>query len=372
MNIFTTQLTANTPSLATPPVTPIVLLDAIVRSKHNYLSSKESIIYLVRTVMTRIDVFTNDECDLPVDKMNEVIAQFDDEPSFDNNITTLFSILLLLIIRGRKEKKVTTSISMDDGDEVKTHDHLLETLFQQITSFISQWSKLIQTDPQVLTRLLEMIHTCLASFPLDLSLPSIVQFLTDYMQTVMSYSTEGYLSDNPTDFFLQLVEFISSLAEQGIEPTAAIQQNLPNLFGPFFGVRRHNVSCQLLEYGYLSVCSQHKKALLTEGIDKIVSLWHLFPSIDRKMADERALYIHKTSLEICEDILTELVTSLPLPGTPIPVDSNKGQQFFEEEDAVKKEIFEVSEEERQRDKDGRILVLLRLLELACAMVSSPS
>ena len=377
VNIFTAQLSTNTlSSLATPHVTPIVLLDAIISSKHKHLpqmvTSKESIIYLVRAVMIRIESFNNTKCVIPIDRINNVIAQFNNGVTLDNNIATFFNIIIILLTR-RKELKETNDTKDDDNNEILPYDYLVEKLFQQITLFIDQWSKLIQTDPLVLTRLLEMIHTCLSSSSLDQTLPSIVLFLTDYLQTLISYSTEGYLSNNPTGFFLKLLEFISSLAEQDIEPAIAIQQNLPNLFGPFFGVQHHHVSCMLLEYGYLSVCSQHKKALLTDGINKTVSLWRLFPTLDRKMADKRALYVHSTSLEICEDILTELISFLPLSDSPpIPIMSdNSGNQLVEKEmDVVRaEELFEINEEERQRDNDGRILVLLRLLELACAMVS---
>lgn len=68
----------------------------------------------------------------------------------------------------------------------------------------------------------------------------------------------GYLSNSPSEFFLELIEFVTSLVEHGTSPSQALQSNLPNLFGPLFGIRDHSVSCQLLEYGSLAACSQHK------------------------------------------------------------------------------------------------------------------
>ncbi len=68
----------------------------------------------------------------------------------------------------------------------------------------------------------------------------------------------GYLSNSPSEFFLELMEFVTTLVEHGTPPYQALQTNLPNLFGPVFGVHDHSVSCQLLEYGSLAVCSQHK------------------------------------------------------------------------------------------------------------------
>ena len=71
-------------------------------------------------------------------------------------------------------------------------------------------------------------------------------------------NSAGYLTNSPGDFFSDLIEFITSLAEQGIPPIKAVQNNLPNLFGPAFGVSSNRVLCKLLEFGYLSICSQHQ------------------------------------------------------------------------------------------------------------------
>ncbi len=57
---------------------------------------------------------------------------------------------------------------------------------------------------------------------------------------------------------MELLGYISTLVEQGTPPLTALQTNLPNLFGPAFGIRSHAISSSLLQYGSLAVCSQHK------------------------------------------------------------------------------------------------------------------
>ena len=112
--------------------------------------------------------------------------------------------------------------------------------------------------PSVAAKLLSLIHTVLSFNPLHNSLPEAISFLDKPLSLLMAYSTEGYLSNSPGEFLVQLLEFIASLVEQGSSLDEALQTNLPNLFGPAFGIRSHAVSCKLLEFGYLAVCSQHK------------------------------------------------------------------------------------------------------------------
>lgn len=112
--------------------------------------------------------------------------------------------------------------------------------------------------PSVAIKLLSLIHTVLSFKPLDQSLPEAITFLKTSLPILMTYSTEGYLSDSPAEFLEQLLEFITSVVEQGSSLDEALQTNLPNLFGPAFGIRSHAVACKLLEFGYLSMCSQHK------------------------------------------------------------------------------------------------------------------
>ena len=130
-------------------------------------------------------------------------------------------------------------------------------------SLFGQWREMGEANPQarhpsVAAKLLSLVHTVLSFIPLHHSLPEAIFFLKQPLSVLMAYSTEGYLSDSPSEFLIQLFEFITSLVEQGSTLDEALQTNLPNLFGPAFGIRSHAVSCKLLEYGYLSVCSQHK------------------------------------------------------------------------------------------------------------------
>ena len=98
---------------------------------------------------------------------------------------------------------------------------------------------------------------------IKLVIKSIVVFLHRMVLDIKSlvntlHACAGYLSDSPHEFLVELLEFVASLAEQGTPPLRVLQTNLPNLFGPVFGIRSHAVSCKLLEYGYLAVCSQHQ------------------------------------------------------------------------------------------------------------------
>ena len=345
--------------------------------------------------------------------VKEAMLSLKQNTMFEENIALVFDIVILLIARGREfeeteekeEKEKEEEISDEDEDLQFSLKTLSIELFTKLLAFFKQWSEEIKTDPNVVTKLLEMAHTCLSSQPIIKSLPIVVEFFTSYIETLMAYSSEGYLSDNSTAFFLQLLEFLSSLSEQGIPPIQAIQNNLPNLFGPFFGVHNHSVSCALLEYGYLSACSQHKKALLGEGLEHLVNVWRLFPALDKKLIQERASRVHAITLDICEGILNEILLSLPIteevssslevsPDDHVTdgneVTDKSGDNFIHNEGDMQsttgshdKELeeeietlqeeddhvtWELSDDERQRDKDGRVLVLLRLLELACTMV----
>ena len=380
--VYIAQLPSNTPPITKLPSTTAALLDQVLRSSIGKFSN-DSLSIQLRAVVSQLKEFTEYDCQVPAhsltDVVSDVVSCFNDGPSLDSNTLCLFDILLLVMLRGREvvsweeemEEAKDLLISEDQEENKQEPFQILSCkLFKQIAIFLRQWSKQIQADPCVIGKLLEMVHTSLSSSPLVQSLPATVHFLTNYLETLMSYSTEGYLSDIPMAFFWQLLEFVSSLAEQGIEPMKAIQYNLPNLFGPFFGVRHHLVSCQLLEYGYLSVCSQHKDALLKEGIEKLVSLWHLFPDIDLKVAEEKALKMHSASLEVCEGIMEELIAFLPLPHVPVPTrpDKDLTPPLEGARNESEEEEEEISEETRQRDRKCRITVLLRLLELACAMV----
>ena len=300
--------------------------------------------------LTQLACFTDDiaSMSLTSEVANEILQLsfiFSSHPTeFEQCMSLLVNITLLLTCK-------------------ESNSELTTQLYSELTKLFKEWSSRLRTEPTIATRLMDLVYVLLSSHPVTLSLSITVDFIRRYVNVLMTYCTEGYLSDNPKEFFDQLIEFISSLSEHGIKPDEAIQENLANLFGPFFGVRSHSVSCRLLEFGYLSICSQHKKLLLTEGIHHIVNVWRLFPPIDKVIIQETAAIIHHRSLKVCESILNDIISKLPI-GEPESHDMSH-DDYEEEED-----IFPIqpTEMERLRDNDLRTLVLVRLLELACAMV----
>lgn len=262
-------------------------------------------------------------------------------------------------------------------------------LFSKLASVLKDWWEKAGPATHISIPLLRMIYVILSIGPRSKSLPRVVTFVDSNLSVLVTYSTDGYLSDNPTAFFQELLEFISSLAEQGIDPIVAIQTNLPNLFGPVFGVRSHAVSCLILEYGYLAICSQHKKALLGEGLHFLVKVWKLFPPLDLARAQSMARLQHLESLCVCREVLEDLITLLPISKAPASSESGSFQQggsgVAVEADSVKKEgcgmrhvlssdsalelSRPVTDEERHRDKAERVGLLVDLLRLACAIVS---
>ena len=300
--------------------------------------------------LTQLACFTDDiaSMSLTSEVANEILQLsfiFSTHPTeFEQCMSLLVNITLLLTLK-------------------EPNNDLTTQLYLELTKLFKEWSSRLRTEPNIATRLMSLVYVVLSSHPVTISLSITVDFIRQYVDILMTYCTEGYLSDNPKEFFDQLIEFISSLSEHGITPSEAIQVNLPNLFGPFFGVHSHSVSYRLLEFGYLSVCSQHKKPLLTEGIHHIVNIWRLFPPIDKVVIQERAAIVHYSSLKVCESILNDIISELPI-GEPESHDMSH-DDYEEEEDIFPIEPTEV---ERLRDNDLRTLVLVRLLELACAMV----
>lgn len=150
-------------------------------------------------------------------------------------------------------------------NSLKMHAHVSIRLLTWLRVSL-QWNEMCEASAtskktqcsSMAAKLLSLMHTELSFNPLHDSLPNAIRFLDQSLSLLMAYSTEGYLSDSPAEFLEQLLEFITSLVEQGSSLDEALQTNLPNLFGPAFGIRSHAVSCKLLEFGYLAVCSQHK------------------------------------------------------------------------------------------------------------------
>jgi len=115
-----------------------------------------------------------------------------------------------------------------------------------------------------------------------------------------------------------------------------------------------------------------RKALLTEGLNFLFKVFRLFPPIDEIKGKKKAAKLRKEALEASHFIVEELLTSLPLDhgeeedagrmGGGVSEDRSR---TFSCEDS---ENLDVSNEERMADKEKRKLILLSLLELACAMV----
>lgn len=231
----------------------------------------------------------------------------------------------------------------------------------------------------------------LSRFPLEQSLPNTIEFLRNCLPLLLGYCTEGYLSDSPIQFLLHLLMFVRTLAEHGISPDKAMQTSLPNLVGPFFGVRDHTVLCQLLQYGSLSVASQHHKALLTQGLQYMVEVWRLFPSAEQTHEQSLAKYRQAEALAVSSEILDNLLSAMPLGDktgasqevaicdkveTDVVVEFENIHRYKEdayklEEDAQEDTCIlpPLTDEEKQHDRRTRIAVLLKLIELASEMVS---
>ena len=300
-----------------------------------------------------------------------------------NGSDTCISILLAMVVLLSEimseeisediSKEVASDIVMEDFDDSESIHismrQLTINMFHHLSSILHKHNERLFQDSNTTIKLLEMCFTVLCSQTPKESLPTVVDFLSDYMLTLITYSNEGYLSDNPTQFFQQLLEFVTSLTEQGISPSQAIQTSLSILFGPFFGVHNHSVSCKLLEYGYLSVCSQHCKHLLEEGLHHLVQIWKLFPSLDKVRAQERADIAHAKTVKICERIVQDIIMSVLEPGhINDEMDEHTAEECVIMNINDEELVAMPSEEESRQDQSARILVLLKLLELACAMV----
>lgn len=106
-------------------------------------------------------------------------------------------------------------------------------------------------------------------------------------------------------------------------------------------------------------------------------MFRLFPPIDEVVARRKAARLREEAVEVCIHIMKEILSSLPLEG----VDQQRESVGEDEREKVKSdnkvtlveaetEDEEVSDEERVADRDIRHRILLHLLQLACAMVST--
>ena len=332
-----------------------------------------------------------------------------DKKAFKESLSLLFNLVLLVSDweppSPTEEEKELEETSADESEGLEDVDStpvssppalpLPVLLFSKLSSALKEWQEKVGPATGISVPLLQTVRVILSASHRFQSLPNAVTFVESHLPVLMAYSTDGYLSDNSAAFFRELLEFISSLAEQDIDPSAAIQNHLPNLFGPVFGVRSHSVSCLLLQYGYLSVGSQHRKALLGQGLHFLMQVWKLFVPLDLSRARTASRLRYLEGLRVCQDVLEDVIASLPVfeaagspktelspqLGSSVPEPSAVGEEEQHREDGVvvtkSKNTAEVptetpgpvTNEERLRDKAERNQLLASLLQLACAMVS---
>lgn len=322
---------------------------------------------------------------------------------YDNCLCRLFEIIKLLTI-------------FDDQSKI-TEDYI-SSIMTSLDEFILEWENSLTNSPSSLSFLLDLVIVILAqSIPQkgespslegeSLPLEDVVHFIRNHLRVLMNYSLEGFLSNNPEEFFVKLLEFVASLVESGYSPSETIEEVLPHLFGPFFGVCDHNISCLLLEYGKLSICSKYKDKLMNEGLRHLVTVWKLFPSLDRIAIQRRASVVHTESLNVCMDIVNELINELcdnyqfknqneeshdqkeeshdqteeshdqseesndQTEESHDQSEESRDQSHDQNEESHDQshDLSDITEDARAKDKKDRILLLSSLLELACAMVS---
>ena len=295
---------------------------------------------------------------------------------FHTVCSTLVNIINLMVPQGGLEEqseeidKEESSSDEDSEEEAKSLEKpssslLVQLLNQFATSVSLLEDKLGPGYDTVLPALFNTVLVTMSRQQTAASQHDATAFLTQCLPLLVAYCTEGYLSDSPTDFLYQLLQFVCSFAEYGIAPMRTIQTVLPNLLGPFFGVRDHTVLCQLLLYGCHAIGSQHVKALLWErGLLYIAEVWRLFPSAEQERERVLAERRHLEAVEVSSEIINILLST-------VVNDSVDKEKKLEEDGVLMDEgdIAPLTDEQKKGDRQSRIEVLLRLVELACEMVS---
>ncbi|CAI8022013.1 hypothetical protein GBAR_LOCUS12959 [Geodia barretti] len=296
------------------------------------------------------------------------------------SLSYLLGILQVLNVSQEEKGEPPADSEEEQHAENKTEVTAPESLYAALTAALTTWSSLQGQDERfpsggcdIASQLLSLSQVILTSGPLPETLTVTTDFFTHTISTLMIYSTEGYLSNSPHKFFCELIEFVSSLVEQGIPPLTVVQTYLPNLFGPVFGTNNHSVSCKLLEYGYLAACSQHQKSLLSEGLTFLVKVYNLFPPLDKARIELAANLRHLQTLEIVNSLLDDIITSvvnIPNDEKAFAQSLNSGEKDQQTGGYENSEVFlvEVTDDERESENKTRLQILFRLLDLACAMV----
>ena len=291
---------------------------------------------------------------------------------FHTVCSTLVNIINLMVSQGGlEEHREEDGNSSDEESEVEAQDipntSLLVQLLNQLATSVSLLEdKLGPGYEPVLPSLFNTVLVTLSRKPsLVESRLDATAFLTQCLPLLVAYCTEGYLTDSPIDFLNRLLEFVCSFAEYGTAPVRSIQEVLPNLLGPFFGVRDHAVLCRLLQYGCYAIGSQHVKALLWEGgLQYIAEVWRLFPSAEQERERALAERRHREAVEVSSEIIDALLSAV-VDDSEVETEAERNDlELIDEE-----EIAPLTDEQKRADRQSRIEVLLRLVELACEMVS---
>ncbi|CAI8022012.1 hypothetical protein GBAR_LOCUS12959, partial [Geodia barretti] len=325
------------------------------------------------------------ECVVAIGDFHLKPMKYDVIRQYTVHITHTYKFLLwksLQVLNVSQEEKGEPPADSEEEQhaENKTEVTAPESLYAALTAALTTWSSLQGQDERfpsggcdIASQLLSLSQVILTSGPLPETLTVTTDFFTHTISTLMIYSTEGYLSNSPHKFFCELIEFVSSLVEQGIPPLTVVQTYLPNLFGPVFGTNNHSVSCKLLEYGYLAACSQHQKSLLSEGLTFLVKVYNLFPPLDKARIELAANLRHLQTLEIVNSLLDDIITSvvnIPNDEKAFAQSLNSGEKDQQTGGYENSEVFlvEVTDDERESENKTRLQILFRLLDLACAMV----
>lgn len=142
-----------------------------------------------------------------------------------------------------------------------------------------------------------------------------------------------------------------------------------------------------------------RKSLLSEGLRFLIDVFHLFPPIDEVKAHSKAASLRTEALDVSSCLLEELLSLLPLEGEGDDQTVDESRQGKEDDSviashsqepgeiiAAQKDIEEnvvnpsessttetegqsaLTEWEREVDRDVRLKILLKLLQMACMMV----
>ena len=124
----------------------------------------------------------------------------------------------------------------------------------------------------------------------------------------------------------------------------------------------------------LTYMSMYRKVLLTKGLRFMMEVFHLFPLLDNVVAEAKACALRMEAISASQFILEQLLAHI----VPVDEDDKCGREDVEIEPKEETNfpslepeldsIPPVTDEMREMDKQTRLQVLLKLLQLACVMV----